>query len=251
VLGGGALKSITGTGATTILNSTLQLSPGGGTSMMGGLTLAFGAGLDISNNPLVINYGVGNPSPITTLKGYIAAGYNNGAWNGPGIFSSSVAAMNAAHGGVAVYAVGYANSSDAAVAGDHFAPGTVVIEPAIAGDANLDGVVNFTDYQLFASNLGGANTAWDQGDFDNGGTTDFADFRLLAANFDNSTTLDSGDFNVMNAYAMSQGYTMAANSGETGFSLTALPEPGSIGIVGIASFLLGRRRRRWSRGLSG
>lgn len=52
----------------------------------------------------------------------------------------------------------------------------------LAGDANLDRVVDFGDFLLLADRFGDFN-GWANGDFDGDGKTLFADFVLLAGNF--------------------------------------------------------------------
>jgi hypothetical protein len=57
-----------------------------------------------------------------------------------------------------------------------------------AGDANLDGKVDFADFLKLAANFGREPTAnepvvWSQGDFDADGSIAFPDFLLLSANF--------------------------------------------------------------------
>jgi len=52
------------------------------------------------------------------------------------------------------------------------------------GDANMDGIVDFGDFVILASNFGvKTDAAWTDGDFDASHTVDFADFVLLAMNF--------------------------------------------------------------------
>jgi hypothetical protein len=147
--------------------------------------------LDITNNTVVVNYGVGNPAPTAAIRLLIQSGYNNAAFNGIGITSSKVASVNAAHNNTHLYAVAYANASDTAVANDHFTPGTIVIEPALVGDSNLDGKVSFPDFQLLSASFNQPNTSWDQGNFNYGPSTNFGEFQLLSSNFNNSTPLDS------------------------------------------------------------
>jgi hypothetical protein len=136
------------------------------------------------------------------------------------------------------------------VAIDGFTPDTVVIEPALVGDANLDGKVNFTDFQLLAASFNQTGTSWDQGDFNYAGKTNFTDFQLLAANFNDSTSLDNAQFEAMNALALSHGQILSANPGGDGFSFVSVPEPGMLGISAFASlgWLSRRKRKQRTRG---
>jgi hypothetical protein len=220
----------------------------GSLAINGGSLTITGGDLDITDSKVLVNYGVDNPTPVGSIGAYIASGYNGGAWNGVGIVSSKVASVNAMLGNSHAYAVGYADASDPAVAADGFTPGTVVIEPALVGDANLDGKVNFADFQLLAASFNQPNTSWDEGDFNYAGKTNFTDFQLLAANFNESTSLDNAEFDAMNAIALSQGQTLVANPDGDGFSFVAIPEPASVGLLGMAGvgFLARRRRRVWA-----
>ena len=54
----------------------------------------------------------------------------------------------------------------------------------LLGDANLDGKVNGTDFNLMAANFNQAVTnGWDKGDFNYDGKVNGSDFVLLADNF--------------------------------------------------------------------
>jgi hypothetical protein len=240
-------NSLTVPGAVSIAGTQAQQASlalaGAGTSTFGSLSINSYGQLDITDNKVVINYGVGNPSPVSSIGAYINSGYNGDTWNGVGIVSSKVASVNASLGDPHAYGIGYADASDPAVAVDDFTPGTVVIEPAIVGDANLDGKVNFSDFQLLAASFNGNNTSWDQGNFNYDAKTNFSDFQLLAANFNNSTTLDNAQFDAMDQFAMSNGFSMTANADGDGFTLTAVPEPAAVSMLAIAGLgLLGRRR---------
>ena len=54
-----------------------------------------------------------------------------------------------------------------------------------AGDANLDGAVDFNDFLSLSAYFREDGT-WSDGDFDLDGRIDFSDFLLLAANFGES-----------------------------------------------------------------
>jgi hypothetical protein len=55
-----------------------------------------------------------------------------------------------------------------------------------AGDANLDGKTNFTDFLALAANFNRDGVGWKEGDFDGDGRVSFSDFLLLAASFANN-----------------------------------------------------------------
>jgi hypothetical protein len=58
----------------------------------------------------------------------------------------------------------------------------VVPEPPLAGDANLDHVVDFLDYAVVATNYGVGST-WTQGDVTGDGAVDFLDYVRIATNY--------------------------------------------------------------------
>jgi autotransporter-associated beta strand protein len=229
--------------------AVLQLAPGNVPSTLGALTINSGSTFDITSNALVINYG-SSADPVATIRGYLKSAYNGGIWTGSGLTSSTVATQVAATiaartGGV--YGIGYADGSDAAqlpvVAVGH----QLVYEPALIGDANLDGSVTFIDLGIVAQNLGATNSDWEHGDFNYDGTTNFLDIGLLAQNL---------NYNILNtpldemipdpSAALTAQWNLAvaeiqANSLEP----TNLPEPGVIGLLAVgATGLLTRRRSR-------
>jgi hypothetical protein len=108
----------------------------------------------------------------------------------------------------------------------------------LLGDANLDGKVNGSDFNLMATNFNQAVTAgWDKGDFNYDGKVNGNDFVLLAANF-NQFASQSAD---SSADAAALDDFAAAN----GISLTSVPEPASIGLLAFGALgLFARRRRR-------
>jgi hypothetical protein len=53
-----------------------------------------------------------------------------------------------------------------------------------AGDANLDGIVDAADFQVLEANYGQGNTDWEQGDFDDSGSTNWNDLNLLRQDLD-------------------------------------------------------------------
>ena len=111
------------------------------------------------------------PSQVGSPSGHAA-----GAWNGTGIISS-VAQTNPNYG------LGYADSADPGNPAN-LASGQIEILYTLLGDANLDGKVNGTDFNLMSDSFNQAVTnGWDQGDFNYDGAVNGSDFVLLSNNF--------------------------------------------------------------------
>ena len=240
VLAGGTVGKITETGtagALAIYGGTLQLAQGSGGSMQSVLYIAGGA-LDITNNHFFIDYGSG-ADPIASIFSWIQSGaYNGGTtitWNGTGIISSN-AQSNPGYG------IGYADSADAGNPAG-LSSGTVEIMYTLYGDANLDGKVNGTDFNLMAANFNQAVTnGWDLGDFNYDGKVNGSDFVLLADNFNqfaSQSDVSAADLAALDAFA-------SAN----GISLTSVPEPASMGLLtlGVVGGMARRRRAGRTRG---
>ena len=225
------------------LNST-GWSAQGDTAIMGYTT----ALQSISNGSSIL-YGLPGfygytKTNASTIFGPVPPHLTDGGYQILGSDYWATEAVNNSLGNQHKYAVAYVNASDPAVAKDHFTPGTEVIEPAIVGDANLDGKVDFSDFLLLAASFNTPNTSWDQGNFNYGTSTNFGDFLLLAANFNNSTSLDAAEFESMDQFAIGNGYTMTANPDGDGFSFVSVPEPASASLLVIASVGMFTRRPR-------
>ena len=62
-------------------------------------------------------------------------------------------------------------------------------ELALAGDSNLDGLIDFSDFLALSSNFGkDVDSAWADGDFDGDARVTFADFLILSDNFGSKVT---------------------------------------------------------------
>ena len=155
---------------------TVKLSAGtGGRSLLLTPALSVAGGLDLGNNDLDVPGG--NPTALTAL---VAKGYASGNWNGTGI-NSSTAAADTAHltavgliqnvsGGLAVL-----NSID----GHPVTTTDVLSRVTYYGDANLDGVVDGSDYTLIDNGYSQQLTGWLNGDFNYDGVVDGSDYTLI------------------------------------------------------------------------
>jgi len=207
--------------------------PVGRGASQGGLIINAGSTLDITNNHMFINYGSGS-DPTATIAGYIKSGYDGGAWNGPGIISS--VAQTPTNG--LLYGVGYADGADNVVSG--LSSGQIEVMYTLLGDANLDGLVNGSDFNILAANFNQSITGWDQGDFNYDGLVNAADFNDLAANFNQGVSgadVSAGDVAALDAFAVANGLPLLTSS---------VPEPTSAGLLttGAVGLLLQRRRCR-------
>lgn len=187
------------TGGSVIFASTQHLS---------GLTLGGGTA-DLRNNTILLSYS--GPSPAAAIGAAVAAG---------SLFSSLADAN---------HSVGFADSADQVVAG--LPANTVEVKYTVPGDANLDGVVDFSDLVILARNYGRKTAHWDQGDFNYDGSVGFDDLVTLARHY--SQKLTPADLASFDPSFRSE--VLAA--------FVTVPEPASV-VVPICGVLVAMRRRR-------
>jgi len=215
---------------TIVSNGQLTLTAGGSTNAVNSLVINSGGVFNLTSTKLIINYGNGS-DPITTIAGYIKSGYNGGHWNGSGIISTT--AQTPTNG--LYYGVGYADANDHLVVG--LPSGQIEVKYTLLGDANLDGLVNGSDFNILAANFNQSIAGWDQGDFNYDGLVNGADFNELAANFNqgDSGTTTAGDVAALDAFAEANGLSLPTSS---------VPEPATAVMMVMAGLgILSRRRR--------
>jgi hypothetical protein len=136
--------------------------------------------LDLGSGALIIDTG--------NWASRVASGYGNGTWNGVGIVSLRARTDSR-------YAVGYATADQLfgpSVPG-MFQGKSVVGDDSLflvtlAGDANLSGIVDFTDLLLLAQSYGSSARTWATGDFNYDGSVNFTDLLALAQNYGQAVT---------------------------------------------------------------
>ena len=129
---------------------------------------AIGAGqkVDIQSSTVQVDYT--GASPLSTIQGDLAGGQ---------IFSSTLASNPK-------FAIADDDSADPLNSGQ--AANTILLRPAIIGNATLNGKVGFSDLVQLARNYGKSNADWAMGDFNYDGKVGFDDLVPLARNYNQS-----------------------------------------------------------------
>ncbi len=206
----------TGTALTVGAGAVFQIAPHSGGSSYEPIvnSLANGGLIDITNNEMLFPGGT-----LTTIAGEVSAAHNtNGSWKtaGNGLITSSTVS------GLTTVGVGIVG-------------GVVEVKATYYGDANLDGQVTSADYTLIDAGFlsHGASTGWQNGDFNYDGVINGSDYTLI----DNA-------FNTQGAQLSTEIASATAQVAGGGTS-SAVPEPASLGLIGMGALgLLGRRNRR-------
>jgi autotransporter-associated beta strand protein len=174
-------------GVTTVTAGTLLLEPAAQTPVLSG------GGANIQAGHLVFDYTSAGNDPANTINTLLAASYHGGAWD-QGQFQSSTASST--------IGLGWADNGS-----------SVTVQPALYGDANLDGSVNFTDLSKVLANYGSSGMTWSQGDFSYDGTVNFSDLSKVLGNY-------------------------GTTGGPAWAGVSPVPEPGTIVLFGIGAISL-------------
>jgi hypothetical protein len=210
---------------------TVRIAPAGNKVLVTpSLIVSATSAVDLTDNALVYDYA--GPSPLAAYAARVRSGFAGGAWNGPGIRSSSAAGND-------TLGVGYAEAAQlmgpfgGTFLGSPVDGTALVFRTTLLGDATLDGVVDFRDLARLAQSYNTTTGAldWYQGDFTYDGNVDFEDLTALAQNYNTAlpNTAPAGasaDFARDFALARAQ-----------------VPEPSALGWLAVAAGGLLRRRR--------
>jgi hypothetical protein len=210
--------------------------------------------VNLNDNDLVVT-----GSDYGTISGLVATGRNGGAWGGVGGITSATAAANP----IGSTTLGVLSGTEyLAVNGGTFGDATIVASDVVVkytyyGDTDFTGSVDFDDYVRIDGGLNSGLTGWVNGDFDYSGGVDFDDYVLidLAFNAQSGTLrraqdyLDGTDRSMAGMGAPSL-QVVVQHFGDFGIPyashfLAAVPEPATVGLIGLISTaaLAGRRRR--------
>jgi MYXO-CTERM domain-containing protein len=170
-------------------------------------------------------------SALVEVRSLVAAAYHGGAWDRNGITTTDVK-------GHPELAVGYARLSEVGPVGAPTPRGTPVIPPqsivirtTLAGDANLNGVVDFNDLVKLAQNYNTTGRFWAQGDFNYDGNVDFNDLVKLAQNYSGAVPSEPIPG------------TPSEFANDLAAAFASVPEPEVLAVLGLGGLCLRRRRR--------
>jgi fibronectin-binding autotransporter adhesin len=188
---------------------------------------------------------------VANISLLVKQGYASGTWTGKGITSSAAAndathltaigvIINADENNLPLYG-GYFGISTSFDGDTNVAVDDVLVKYTYYGDANLDGVVDGSDYSLidsaFLNNATSGNTAltgWFNGDFNYDGVVDGSDYTLI----DNAFNRQGNSLGVNPAALLVTATAEIA-------AISPVPEPAMLGLLTFSAIgLLSRRQYR-------
>jgi autotransporter-associated beta strand protein len=205
----------------------LQLASNIHTATIPSLSIATGGVFDITNNTLAINFAAPANDPVAIIKNYLTTGYNAGLWTGAGLNSSTAAAGSSGE----TLAIGFADGNTDP--GTPAAPNQILIKYTLAGDTNLDGLVNFADLVAVVQNFNKSGTDWSTGNFAYGASTSFADLVAVVQNFNKILTPAGSASNQPGTSTLSIAPTAVR-----------VPEPAAFALLSLAAITWVTRRPR-------
>jgi alpha-amylase len=205
-----------------------------------GSTNAWGGKLDLTNNNLILK--AGGTTGLTNITNQLQSGHGGAGtyWNGTnGIVSSSAAADSSF---LTTLGVILNNNGDpinpqplyTTFNSQATALNDVLVKFTYYGDADLNGMVNGADYALIDSGFGSTLTGWSNGDFNYDGVIDGTDYSLIDNTFNQISATNAQPLATMGMIVIPQA-----------ISTSEVPEPGTLGLLGLGiATTLNRRRRR-------
>jgi len=197
-----------------------------------------GGALDLTDKKLIVangDIGSWNGTAYTGLTAAIASAYNYSAWDGPGLTTS----MPDAGPLIGITTLALSTADATFYAGNHFGgvgvnSGDVLVMYTYAGDVNLDGLVDASDYGIIDNY------------FQFPGTTGYAN-----GDFNYDGIIDAGDYGLIDNAFQLQGPPIPTNGGAAAAShlaaVSAVPEPGVGALMAVAMLWVGGGRRHHRR----
>ncbi|MBC8107493.1 MAG: hypothetical protein H7Z14_12950, partial [Anaerolineae bacterium] len=150
-----------------------------GTSRVGTLSFAGGATptatLDLKDNDLIVTSGT-----YAAITNAISKARNGGAWNQPGLTSSSAAAATPKNTTLGTLTgAEYLSLGNTTFDGFTVAAPDVLVKYTYYGDVDFNGLVDFDDYSRIDAGFNNNRTGWFNGDVDYNGIVDFDDYSLI------------------------------------------------------------------------
>jgi autotransporter-associated beta strand protein len=232
----GAAGALPGGAVAVGESGAVQLATGTGLATATSLSIAPGGVFDITNNALAVNFSSPANDPVATIAGFLASGFNSGAWTGTGIVSGTAAAGTPGQ----ILSVGYADGNTDS--GTPAASNQILVKYTLGGDANLDGFVNSADLLAVVQNFNKTGTDWAHGNFTyvtSGPSTTSADLLLVVQNFNKTLNPAGSGAESTGGMTIPLGEMVQDQP-----SAVRVPEPGGAAVAAIWAGFLTRRRRR-------
>jgi hypothetical protein len=122
---------------------------------------------------------------------------------------------------------------------------TILVKYTYYGDANLDGLVNGSDYTAIDNGFNAGLSGWSNGDFNYDGVINGDDYALIDNSFNMLSSLD-----VSSDAASPQDMVATVSDQIADVQPSAVPEPSTMGLLAAAAAGLLIRRHRKPRSQS-
>ncbi|HUO07212.1 MAG TPA: hypothetical protein VM008_02685 [Phycisphaerae bacterium] len=208
-INGASIIRSNGTSTGTSRVSTLQL---------GGSLNHWTGSLDITNNSLIVEAPDASTksADLSSLQNQVASFGKAGSLG----ITSSTLPLN-----FAIAVLDNALTHFTTFGGLSMDANSILITPALLGDANADGHVDLTDLSIVLNNFGSSTADWSTGNFDGASSIDLTDLS-----------------DVLNNFGLS--YPTAAGAAASIITSSPAPEPASLTLTMLALPALLKRRKR-------